>query len=81
MQRWATNISLKNGSAVAVDVLVNPINPAHSLVVVFDQEWLAIVHPFPRYLDHHLIFWTEYKDPSLFGDNADDIVIVLPYNV
>ena len=36
-----------NGSAVPVDVLVNPINPAHSLVVVFDQERLANVHPFP----------------------------------
>ena len=35
-----------NGSAVPVDVLVNPINPAHSLVV-FDQERLASVHPFP----------------------------------
>ena len=36
-----------NGSAVPVDVLVNPISPAHSLVVVFDQEWLANAHPFP----------------------------------
>ena len=35
-----------NGSAVPVDVLMNPINPAHSLVAVFDQEWLANVHPF-----------------------------------
>ena len=36
-----------NGSAVPVDVLVNPISPAHSLVVVFGQEWLASVYPFP----------------------------------
>ena len=36
-----------NGSAVPVDILMNLVNPAHSLVVVFDQEWLANVHPFP----------------------------------
>ena len=35
-----------NGSAVPVDVLVNPINPAHGLVV-FDHEWLAISTLFP----------------------------------
>ena len=44
-----------DGSAVPVEVLVHPINSAHDLVVVFDQEWLA-----SRYssdLEHHLVFW------------------------
>ena len=36
--------------AESVDVLVNMINPAHSLVLVFDQ-----CPPFSHHLDHHLI--------------------------
>ena len=71
-----------NGSAVPVDILMNLVNPAHSLVVVFDQEWLASVYPFPII---STIIWFSglgiIIDTNLVGNNADDIVIILPHNV
>ena len=62
--------------AEPVDVLVNLINPAHSLVLVFDQ-----CPPFSHHLDHHLNFCTGYIDTSLIGDNANNTSIILPHNV
>ena len=51
-----------NGSAVPADVPVNPINPAHSLVVVFDQEWLVNVHHFPIISTIVWFFLTGYNN-------------------
>ena len=58
------------------------MNPAHSLVVVFDQEWLANVHPFPinSTASFDFLDWI-YIDANLVGDNADNIVIILPHNL
>ena len=67
---------------------MKPINPAHGLLVVFDHEWLANVHPFPIistiilfYLFFLFFFLTGCIDTNLVEDNADDILIILPKNV
>ena len=61
----------KNGSAVPVDVLVRPINPAHGLVVVFDYDLMFNVHPFPIRSRPSFDF-VDWVDTSLVGDSTDD---------
>ena len=71
-----------DGSAAPVEVLVHPINSAHDLVVVFDQEWLADALPLPIRSRPSFGFpdWVDTMTPTLLETQLMALLWCLPHD-